>query len=856
MELNQIQSSALNWGEAASSLNQNFSKIGTDMEKMKYATTRNKGYFSSGDALKAAVESANLGDIAYVKTEGFDPYEVWEWASSGWVGTGVAGGDESIDLGDYYNKVDVDTKFENHKVKMATDEVLGGIIAAEREDTDVTEVKIDPETGRLYTPGVTVGGDITPDEEDLTVHLEEGKAVVRFRDRLPSRGKGYVILREGTKLAEQMTQENTIYEIRYDFDLGGETLEMPSNSVLDFIGGSFFNGTLKGDNTLIKGYDNAVFGENLNIQGTFANDSAKTAWFEDSDGCVDACQVISKHVEISDSRNYGTANLQDGCVLDVNGQDAVFDLIRTYGDYVNIDLAGGSIGSTFGGGLVAETVTGGRTFKAQGGHSFRVGQRLHSSKNVGAKTLNFFGNANAPLADPVVVTSVNGNTITINKDLGSYTLHKGLGLGNTNWQRFIETYGKKLVVSNGVIKNIYAYVCQTLSDGIVEFNYIDFKNLGLDSFYLGHYATLSFYKCNISKPIDYAKSTIMLYQGSVLVDKCNVAGGNFDHFVGCWRGDYEGDDTVEKGVIKITNTAFDGTKYDNDVSVQNNLHCICIEKNGVLNEVTIDNCTFKGYARHILSSTVIKTEYGLKIEKININKVNLDGIPFVMFWMNSFAYDNFIVRECSFKNVGESMYFFYISPVSDVYIKFIDCSFENIKYMSDKITFRDYCDFKNCSFSNLTIFRETRKHIYTDCSFYNVGLYYGTTSTTSAKVYGDVFTGCTFTNISSVINVSINFVHSIFIRKCVFNNCATILSIHRGTNISNLFLIDCIVQGNNTYVLEAIGYIMSLKINGLYRETSDGFSSNQFVTNGGNVYKFLNIDGLADIVHPTPATEE
>lgn len=299
MELNQIQSSSLSWGEAASSLNQNFSKIGTDMEKMRYATTRNKGYFSSGDALKKAVESAVLGDIAYVKHETLIPYEVWEWTVDGWVGTGIAGGDESISLGDYYNKEDVDTKFENHKVKIATDEVVGGIIAEEKTELDVTEVKIDPATGKLYTPGITVEGDITPDEEDLTATIEEGKAVVRFRDREAIRGKGYLILRSGKSAIEQITKENTIYEIRYDFDLDGETLKVPANCVLEFKGGSFGNGTLTGQDTGIIANPTKIFGAGLSVSGTWQIDFAYAEWFGAvADGSTDCWNAITKALNL------------------------------------------------------------------------------------------------------------------------------------------------------------------------------------------------------------------------------------------------------------------------------------------------------------------------------------------------------------------------------------------------------------------------------------------------------------------------------------------------------------------------------------------------------------------------------
>ena len=41
-----------------------------------------------------------------------------------------------------------------------------------------------------------------------------------------------------------VNKENTIYEIRYDFDLGGAEISIPEGCVLDFQGGSFSNGTV------------------------------------------------------------------------------------------------------------------------------------------------------------------------------------------------------------------------------------------------------------------------------------------------------------------------------------------------------------------------------------------------------------------------------------------------------------------------------------------------------------------------------------------------------------------------------------------------------------------------------------
>lgn len=105
MELNKIQSSG-NWGKAADDLNQNFSKVDKAVEQVKNVTTRNKGYFSSDTALKAAFEKASVGDIAYVGNA--YPYQTWAWDGSKWEKKNDDGGQESVNLGDYYTKEDAD----------------------------------------------------------------------------------------------------------------------------------------------------------------------------------------------------------------------------------------------------------------------------------------------------------------------------------------------------------------------------------------------------------------------------------------------------------------------------------------------------------------------------------------------------------------------------------------------------------------------------------------------------------------------------------------------------------------------------------------------------------------------------
>ena len=99
-------------------------------------------------------------------------------------------------------------------------------------------------------------------------------------NRLPSAGgMGYVVLDKDKTFAEQVTQENTIYEIRYDFDLGGQTREIPAGCVLKFEGGTLKNGSINSNNTFIDASDDAYIFVDVNLYGLFLNDYVSVCWF-------------------------------------------------------------------------------------------------------------------------------------------------------------------------------------------------------------------------------------------------------------------------------------------------------------------------------------------------------------------------------------------------------------------------------------------------------------------------------------------------------------------------------------------------------------------------------------------------
>lgn len=107
-------------------------------------------------------------------------------------------------------------------------------------------------------------------------------------------GKGYKVLEKNIQTiggvkkniltAIMLSEANTIYEIRYDFDLNGETIEMQEGCTLKFCGGSLKNGVLTLAQTSIKSSPYHIF-SNVVLQGSIVGNIILN-WFEKSSDCT------------------------------------------------------------------------------------------------------------------------------------------------------------------------------------------------------------------------------------------------------------------------------------------------------------------------------------------------------------------------------------------------------------------------------------------------------------------------------------------------------------------------------------------------------------------------------------------
>lgn len=104
MELNTISNTGT-WGNSANRLNENFSKVNTEVEKLKNATTKNKGYFTTEEALRAAYPTPTDGMYAWVGTP--YPGTVYESKGGAWADTGQVPDTEYVNLAEYATKEEV-----------------------------------------------------------------------------------------------------------------------------------------------------------------------------------------------------------------------------------------------------------------------------------------------------------------------------------------------------------------------------------------------------------------------------------------------------------------------------------------------------------------------------------------------------------------------------------------------------------------------------------------------------------------------------------------------------------------------------------------------------------------------------
>lgn len=166
---------------------------------------------------------------------------------------------------------------------------------------------------------------VLPDNEDLTTTEpdEQGNTRIKFADKEYNSdnfsGLGHIILRKNLVevkdpqtgksrgivnflYQDMINKENTVYEIRYDFDLNGQTITIPNNCTLKFKGGSIYNGTIIGSNSKITTDTFKIF-QNIIIEGTWCNEYVTLDWF-DFDHTQDCFNYLKSIITLSNKAGH------------------------------------------------------------------------------------------------------------------------------------------------------------------------------------------------------------------------------------------------------------------------------------------------------------------------------------------------------------------------------------------------------------------------------------------------------------------------------------------------------------------------------------------------------------------------
>lgn len=261
--------------------------------------------------------------------------------------------------------------------------ILGeGNIVIEGGDTSITveddfgESTENPGSQRLITEvnksldNVSKSVNAIADDEDLILveRGEQGEHTIKklkFADKAYNAsafsGMGRVYLRKniigGNNVLTQsmIGNANTRYIIQYDYDLNGKTINVPEGCTLDFQGGSFKNGTIRGYHTIIESPQRTIFQHNTVLSGTWNIDYAYPEWFgAKGDGATDDALPICLCFKYFENTKLGAKTYYIKSIYDeVNNASLVLpERHNVYGSSVNHNLTDSDVST-----LKVDTIT-------------------------------------------------------------------------------------------------------------------------------------------------------------------------------------------------------------------------------------------------------------------------------------------------------------------------------------------------------------------------------------------------------------------------------------------------------------------------------------------------------------------
>ena len=140
-----------------------------------------------------------------------------------------------------------------------------------------------------------------------------------------------------------LTEPNTIYHVKYDFDLNGKSINLPPNSILQFDGGSIKNSSslysrIVGNNSEIQAKNYQILPENIYLEGKWFNEEFYPEWFGAvGDGITDDTSALKTVLSIPN-----TVEMPVQTVVKLNKSYLFTDTLAIY---ANTTIEGNWVGS-------------------------------------------------------------------------------------------------------------------------------------------------------------------------------------------------------------------------------------------------------------------------------------------------------------------------------------------------------------------------------------------------------------------------------------------------------------------------------------------------------------------------------
>ena len=179
------------------------------------------------------------------------------------------------------------TKITVNKIPTADGEIS---ITINNVDTHVTIAKDTQNTTALVATAISEA--LIPEHEDYDVEVADNVVTLTRKHSGEVEASAFDVTTTGMTLDIEdsvktvtrnlitpvmVNKPNTIYEIRYDFDLDGQTIEVPENCTLKFEGGSLGNGEMLFNYTYIKEVPCSIV--SIKVKGTILNHKINVSTF-------------------------------------------------------------------------------------------------------------------------------------------------------------------------------------------------------------------------------------------------------------------------------------------------------------------------------------------------------------------------------------------------------------------------------------------------------------------------------------------------------------------------------------------------------------------------------------------------